>query len=167
MKRPLAIAATLVLLAGAIYLGRSRGVSQTAAQAAADSPTGCLERMFTAAEKGDVGAWLDCFTGSERARLVRQAESQPAEKFAASLQEAVRTLKGRAVSGLNRPQSAGDMASLSVERIYAHHTERQSYHFRREADGWRIDSVGAAEKHQPPIAYGTPVFDLGSSDKSE
>lgn len=160
MKRPLAIAATLALLAGAIYLGRSGG-GQTAVPIAADSPAGCLERMFTAAEKRDVAAWLDCFTGSERGRLARQAESQPAEKFAASLQDAVRTLKGRAISGSNAPQSAGDTASLAVERIYVHHTERQSYHFRREADGWRIDSVGAVEKHQPPIAYGTPVYDLG------
>lgn len=167
MKRPLAIVATLALLAGAIYLGRDRPGSRTAAPAAADSPAACLERMFTAAEKGDVGAWLDCFSGSERSRLARQAESQPAEKFAASLQEAVRTLKGRAISGADTSQGARDVASLSVERIYAHHTERQSYHFRREADGWRIDSAGAVEKHQPPIAYGTPVYDLGPPDEDE
>ncbi len=166
MKRPFAIPVTLALLAGAIYLSRSGG-RQTAADAAADSPAGCLERMFTAAEKGDVAAWLDCFTGSERGRLARQAESQPAEKLAASLQEAVRTLKGRAISGASAPQSAGDAASLAVERIYAHHTERQSYHFRRETDGWRIDSVGAVEKHQPPIAYGTPVYDLGQPDEAK
>lgn len=162
MKRPLAIAATLALLAGAIYAGRNRDGNQVAGQAAADSPAGCLERMFAAAEKGDIGVWLDCFTGGERGRLARQAESQPAEKFAASLQQAVRTLKGRAISGADASQLEGDVASLSVERIYAHHTERQSYHFRREPDGWRIDSVGAVEKHEPPIAYGTPVYDLGS-----
>lgn len=163
MKRPLAIAATLALLVGAMYLGRTRESGGRAAKSAGDSPAQCLERMFAAAEKADVAAWLDCFTGAERQRLASQAASQP-DKFATSLAEAVRTLKGRAVSGASAELSAGDAAVLSVERIYAHHTERQTYHFRREADGWRIDSLGAVEKHQPPIAYGTPVFDLGTPD---
>ena len=58
-----------------------------------------------------------------------------------------------------------DAVTLSVERIYTHHTERQSYHFLRQADGWRIYSVGAVEKRQPPVPYGSPVFDLTAGNK--
>ena len=157
MKRPAAIVATLALLSAAIYFGRDGGARRGNTPS---SPTGCLELMFRAAEEGDVPAYLDCFTGPQRELLAKEVGAQPAGDFAAELKTAVRTLKGRAVSGAGPSDAAADTASLAVERIYAHHTERQSYHFRREADGWRIDSVGAVEKQQPPIPYGTPVFDL-------
>ncbi|MGH7135466.1 MAG: hypothetical protein ACREHD_06975, partial [Pirellulales bacterium] len=150
MKRAIAVLATGLLLSGAIYMGRDRGDPRGGAAAtAADSPTECLERLFASAEKGDVPGWLDCFTGQERDRLGKEIASQPTGEFAAALQDAVRTLKGRAINDMSGNGPQGDAAVLSVERIYAHHTERQRYHFRRERDGWRIESLGAVEKHQP------------------
>lgn len=157
MKRPVAIVATLALLCGAIYFGRFGTARQISA---ASSPAACLECMFRAAEEGDVPSYLDCFSGPQRERLANEAAAQPAGDFAAALKDAVRNLKGRAVSGAQLDNAAADVATLSVERIYAHHTERQSYHFRREADGWRIISLGAIEKHQPSIPYGTPVYEV-------
>ena len=156
MKRTATFAATFVVLAAAIYLGRSRSEPAAAAPA---SPAECIERMFAAAERGDVEAYLACFTGAELRRLSTERDVQPRERFAAALVESVRPLKGRAVNG---PSSApdGDRAKLEIERIYEHHGERQGYAFRREADGWRIDSVGAVERFQPAIPYGTPVYDL-------
>jgi hypothetical protein len=149
-------AATLALLVAAIYLGRSQ---PDPAAAPAAAPADCLERMFGAAERGDVEAYLACFTGAELRRLSTERDAQPRERFAAALVESVRPLKGRAVSG---PSNApgGDRATLEIERIYEHHGERQSYAFRRETDGWRIDSVGAVERFQQAIPYGTPVYDL-------
>lgn len=156
MKRLATLAATIALLAAAVYFGGGR--SQLASVPSA-SPTECIEQMFTAAERGDVEAYLACFTGAELRRLSTERDVQPRERFAAALVESVRPLKGRAVNG---PSSApdGDRAKLEIERIYEHHGERQSYAFRREADGWRIDSVGAVERFQPAIPYGTPVYDL-------
>lgn len=166
MKRAIAVLATGVLLAGAIYMGRDRGVPRGDTSAtAADSPAECLERLFAAAEQGDVPGWLDCFTGQERERSAKEVASQPTGEFAAALQEAVRTLKGRAINDVSGSGPNGDAAVLSVERIYAHHTERQRYHFRREPDGWRIESLGPVEKHQPPVAYGTPVFELSPPEE--
>lgn len=165
MKRSAALASTLLLLAGAIYLGRGAGRSG----AAADSPTACLERLFRAAETGDAATYLDCFTGPQRERLMKDADSQSRAAFAAALREAIGGLKGRVVSdpgpaapNADRGPAApnADRALLSVERIYERHTERQSYHFTREPDGWRIDALGAIEKLQPPIPYATPVYDL-------
>lgn len=164
MKRAIAVLSTAVLLVGALYLGRGGdGNRRDKAGAGADSPAACLDRMFSAAEKGDVAGWLNCFTGQERQRLAKDVGSQPTGEFAAGLQEAVRALKGRAISDVGNSGPQVDAAALWVERIYAHHTERQTYRFRRESDGWRIESLGQVEKHQPPVAYGTPVFDLGPS----
>jgi len=156
LKRSAALIATLALLLTAIYLGRG-GAGR---REVAGSPTDCLERMFRAAEKGDVPAYLDCFRSPQRERLRREAAAQTTDDFAASLTNAVRTLKGRAVSGPGGAGPDADRATLNVERIYAQHTERQSYHFVRDSEGWRIDAVGAVEKHQPPIPYGTSVFEL-------
>ena len=156
MKRGATLAATLALLGAAVYFGRDR--SQPAAALAA-SPAECIERMFAAAERGDVEAYLKCFTGAELRRLSTERDAQPSERFAAALVESVRPLKGRAINGpSNAPD--GDRAKLEIERIYEHHGERQTYAFRREADGWRIDSIGAIERFQQAIPYGTPVFDL-------
>jgi hypothetical protein len=114
--------------------------------------------MFLAAEQGDVEAYLACFTGQQRKRLLTELDAQGTAGFATSLKEAVRTLKGRAISGSGA--AAADRATLTVERIYSRHAERQSYDFVHEAAGWRIESVGPVEEFQPPIPYGTPVIDL-------
>lgn len=161
MKRAVALIATLALLVAAITLGRG-GSSR---RHTAASPGDCLAKMFNAAEKGDVPAYLDCFTGPRRGRLERELAAQGAAEFAAALRDAVRSLKGRAVSGLGGAEPNATIATLSVDRVYAQHTERQSYHFVRQTDGWRIDSVGAVENHQPPVAYGTPVFELAPGEK--
>jgi hypothetical protein len=163
LKRSAALVATVVLLAAAVYLGRPAG---TPGSAAASSPTSCLERLFRAAEEGDFATYADCFTGPQRARLEREFDAQRTTGgMDASLKESVRGLKGRAISGPTAASAGTDAVTLSVERIYTHHTERQSYHFLRQADGWRIDSVGAVEKRQPPIPYGSPVFDLTAGDE--
>lgn len=157
MNRAAALAATLCLLGAAVYFGRGRP-DRLAAPAA--SPAECVERMFAAAERGDVEAFLDCFTGAERRRLAAELNSQPRESFAAALVESVRPLKGRAVNGPGPSDESAERATLQIERIYEHHGERQSYGFRRDAGAWRIDSIGAVERFQQAIPYGTPVFDL-------
>lgn len=163
MKQSAVFVATLALLAGALYLGR--GGPRPTVQSAT-SPAGCLERMFRAAEQGDVPTYLDCFTGQQRDRLVNELNRQSEADFAASLLEAVRTLKGRAISGPTDTAPDASRATLAVERIYGQHTERQRYHFLRETDGWRIASVDAVEKLRSPIPYGTPVYELEPSIRS-
>ncbi|HVW37992.1 MAG TPA: hypothetical protein VHB99_11830, partial [Pirellulales bacterium] len=142
MKRMATFAATLVVLAAAIYFGRSR---PEPAAAPAASPADCIERMFAAAERGDVEAYLACFTGAELRRLSAERDAEPLERFAAALVESVRPLKGRAINGPSHAPGS-ERAKLEIERIYEHHGERQSYAFRREADGWRIDSIGPVER---------------------
>jgi hypothetical protein len=163
LKRLAAIVATLALLIGSIYFGRHGGIPR---DDAANSPEACLNRMFRAAEAGDVASYLDCFTGTQRERLARDSQSQSDGVFASSLKNAMSGLKGRAIRGPGVVKNA-DAATLVVERIYDQHTERQAYHFRHEADGCRIDSLGAVEKRQPSIPYGTPVFEPREKVESE
>jgi len=157
LKRSATLAATLVLLGAAVYFGRG---SSDGRAAPAASPAECIERMFAAAERGDAAAYLDCFTGAERERLRGELNSGPREKFAAALVESVRPLKGRAVNGPASNSKSAERATLEIERIYEHHGERQSYGLSRASGGWRIVSVGAVERFQQAIPYGTPVFDL-------
>lgn len=157
MKRAVALLATSLLLAGAVLLGRPARDQTPGSPAAA--PEDCIERLFEAAERGDVPGYLDCFTGQQRARLAREVAAQSPDVFARSLAEAVRTLKGRAVSRRG-DGAAADRAALVVERIYSHRNEAQTYHLVRSGGHWRIEAVDGDTKFQPPIAYGTPVFAL-------
>ena len=154
MKQSAALLTTALLLAVAFYLSRTvRNPSSVAA-----SPEACLKRMFQAAEQGEVDAYLNCFTGQQRQRLERELGNQGASAFAASLKSALDKLKGRALSGSSKVAD-DDRARMTVERIYERHAERQDYHFVRDSAGWRIESVGQVQEFQPPIPYGTPVYE--------
>ena len=178
MKRIVAALLTLLILAAVLWFGRAAPTSPATAPstAAADTPEGCIERMFAAAQRGDVTAYLDCFIGPERDRLERELAGQPPEVFARSLQDAVAGLKGRAVFRNDAPQAAADSASYTIDRVYASRTERQRYQLTRQSGVWRIQSVATANPFQPAKAYGSPVYEeppakvderkAGTKDKS-
>lgn len=155
MKQSAALLTTALLLGAAVYLSGTitKPTSTTA------SPCACLERMFQAAEQGDVDAYLDCFTGQQRQRLESEVRSPGTADFAESLRSALSDLKGRALSGSDKTALDDQRATLTVERVYERHAERQDHHFVRDASGWRIESVGRVQEFQPPIPYGTPVFE--------
>jgi hypothetical protein len=115
--------------------------------------------MFTAAEKGDVDAYLDCFTGPQRERLERELASQPREIYARSLAESIRALKGRAVFDASFANPPSREATVTVERVYVHRLERQTYHLVNQSGVWRIDDVQTPSALQPEKAYGQPVFE--------
>ena len=157
-KRWLAALITGTLLV--VVLWQSRRPPAEPGQSGEGSPESSVQRMFTAAENGDVAAYLDCFAGEERRRLERDLADQSRDAFARSLKQAVVDLKGRAVFAPARREPGAGETELTVERIYANRTERQTYRLRREADRWRIESVRSAESYQPATPYGTPVFEL-------
>lgn len=155
MKQAVAITLTLALIAGALYLGRN---ASEKSDFTAASPAECLEEMYLAAERGDVDAYLDCFTGVQRQRLDAELRTESRDAFASSIAETFRTLKGRAVNDLSTDPVDGDRAQLEAERIYPQYNERQTYGFRCEGGAWRIESLGAVRRFQPPVPYGTPVY---------
>ena len=159
MKRTIAALTTLGLILAAIVWGRRQSTTTEAIVAVA-TPEHCIERMFDVAERGDVVAYLDCFTGPERLRLDRELSGQSLDAFASSLVQVVSELKGRAVYEASKGTGDDDQALLIVERVYASRTEKQLYALVHEPDAWRIHSVQNAEPHQPDKAYGTPVFEM-------
>jgi hypothetical protein len=160
MKQAVATTLTLALIVGALYLGRN---STEKSNFSAASPADCLEQMYLAAERGDVDAYLACFTGVQRQRLDVELRTESREAFAAAIAEPFGSLKGRAINDLSTEPADGERAQLEAERIYPQYNERQTYGFRREGGAWRIESLGVVRRLQPPVPYGTPVY-AGSSE---
>lgn len=158
MKRLIAVLITCLLLGFALWWARS--ASQNTGTPTGESPEQCIQRMFAAAEQGDVDAYLACFTGPERTRLEGELADQSRRDFADALQNAVATLKGRAVFAPDPQQPLGDTAEIDVERVYATRTERQTYRLVRQRGRWQIYQVQTAEAYQPAKPYGTPVFEM-------
>jgi hypothetical protein len=159
VKRIVAGLITLLILGGVLWYGRGKPPASAPAAAAADTPETCIERMFTAAQRGDVTAYLDCFAGSERDRLERELSGRPPADFARSLRDAVATLKGRAVFRNGPAEIVSDPASYTIDRVYESRSERQLYQLSRQSGVWRIQSVATANPFQPGKPYGSPVYD--------
>lgn len=161
MKRFVAGLITLLVLGAIVWHGRGTPTPPPTApsNAEADTPEACLERMFAAARRGDVAAYLACFTGSELDRLQRERAGRPTEAFARSLQDAVADLKGRAVFRNDTAETNTDSASYTIDRVYESRTERQRYQLTRQSGTWYIQSVATASPFQPEKAYGSPVYE--------
>jgi hypothetical protein len=157
VKRTAAALITLGFLVATFWFGRSAPPASGPPVAA---PADCIEQMFAAAERGDVEAYLACFTGRERKRLDRELASQPREVFAQALVQSIQELKGRAVLDAPAASAASQEAAITVERVYVHRMERQTYHLVLQSQQWRIDDVQAANPLQPEKAYGQPVYEL-------
>ncbi|HEX4148974.1 MAG TPA: hypothetical protein VHY20_08300 [Pirellulales bacterium] len=158
MKRAAAATLTLALLLTALWLGRGR---LTAGSSSAATPDQCIERMFAAGERGDVDAYLACFTGSQKAQVERELAAQSRASFAQGLMSAIAPLKGRAIVNQVASQLT---AEVSVERIYAHRNDLQTYDLECQSGQWRIAAVRPVQALQPPIAFGTPVFAMPEDD---
>ncbi len=164
MKRVVAAVITGVLLAIAVFCSRSQPLNNERPEDIPNRPPAkdCIERMFDAAEKGDLETYIDCFTGPERKRLDRDLETAPKDRFAQSLKDALQPLMGRAISDpLPEDDDAdnSDTTSLVVERIYANRNETQTYFLRYQNNRWRIFEVRKSVVIQPPIPFGTPVYE--------
>jgi hypothetical protein len=159
VKRWAAALVTLLLVSAAILAGR-----KSSPPSPATTPEVCVEQMFQAAQHGDVEGYLACFAGEQRLKLDRELAEQGPEAFADALRAAVEPLKGHAVFAAKSPAAAtasgSDVAELSVERIYAHRNDLQSYRLRRSSGAWQIEALRSAENFQPPEPYGKPVFAL-------
>ena len=165
MKQLLTGLATVALIAAVLFLSRGTAPTPADPAAAATTPEACVEQMLAAADRGDIDAYLDFFTGPKRTEIERELARQPREAFARSLAAAQSELKGRSVQlaaldGQNQPAKtpSSDTAEVTVERIYTNHNERQTYVLRQTASGWKIEALRGGVNFQPPIPYGTPVW---------
>jgi len=149
---PLAVAAALV--AAAIAL-RGRQVRP-------ETPEAAVNALFTAAERGDDGAYLALVGGPLRASLQESRAQLGAEKFRRSLRASVAGVKTLAITAATG--APPDQAALDVEVGFADRVERQRMVLARQGGGWVIMAAGAAAAGKPAIPYGTPVFDEAKRD---
>jgi hypothetical protein len=155
-KRLAGVAVTALVMALAVVVARRRGDSPPAGTSG--KPDECVAAAVAAAERGDVAAYLDCFTGELRGQLAAEsAASRPAGRFADSLRASVAGMKASVVSGLE--EMGGGEAELRWERVYARYNEVYRVRLRRVGGGrWKIAALERIARSTPEIPYGTPVF---------
>jgi hypothetical protein len=150
--------ATLALLLSAAALSRSR-VANEGAPNPVSTPDECLSRLTQAARDGDVTGYVDCFAGPMRAEIESQVANAPSrEEFAAQLRASLANLKGFAAFDESPPSET--TARMVLERIYQGHNDRYRVSLARENDVWRVVQMSRIGADNPPVEYGTPVFQI-------
>lgn len=121
-------------------------------------PEDTLWRMFDAGKKGDVRAYLDCFTGDLRRELEHRVREMGSRRFRQYLQEVDRQIKGVAIVR-QEPWSEGEV-EMGIELVFEREKEAQRVLLRREGNRWRIVEMEGRGREPSPIPYGTPAIPL-------
>jgi hypothetical protein len=148
--------AALLILGVCAVIARSPRVEPAATPREGDTPEGCVSRLLSAEQHGDMRAYLDCFTLTQRARFKAVWQGRSQSQIGAELQKHSAGLAGRAVTDVTFTDS--DHASLVLERIHKDHTRRQQVALVRDERRWLVADLAEPEHRTPAIPYGTPVF---------
>ncbi len=175
MKRLVAGALTVALMALLIWTGRGRTGSGSGSDPGAESRAGAgttesttfrstpdpaearLTTLLDAAWRGDVPAYLDCFRGPLRERLEREIAERGRDVFAADLRNAARARKSHAIFGVE-PEGEG-AARIKIETVYPDRNEHQTYHLVQAESGgdWLVSDVETIRGQVPRAKFGTPA----------
>lgn len=147
-KRAFQIGVAAVLVALAFVLRGRQDLPET--------PEATVSAFFDAAGRGDEDAYLRLVTGELRKSLTQTRAQMGSEAFRKDLVRSAANIKGLAVTrSENAP--AGSVA-IDVELVFADRNERQRMILQQDGGGWVITSIEPAVGVNPPIPYGTPVF---------
>ena len=130
-----------------------------------ETPEQTVTQFFTAAGDGDDRAYLRLTTGELRKTLEQARRESGAEAFREGLRRSAGGIKGLAVTRAD--DAPLPLAAVDVEIVFADRNERQRMLLEPIRRGWAIASIEQAEMVKPPIAYGTPVFDVPEAEESE
>jgi len=127
------------------------------------SPGAAIQAFFDAASSGDDEAYLRLAANDLRRSLEETRSRLGAEAFRENLRRSVSGIKGLAVSrGGDAPEG---FAAMDVEIVFADRNERQKMLLLQTGMGWAISSIEKARRIEPPIPYGTPVFEAEEAEK--
>lgn len=143
----LPITLALALLALAVF--------QSNRQQPPGTPEATVLAFFDAAERGDVNACVRLLSTDLGRALERSSEATASLR--GELQRAAEGLTGVAI--IRSERSPSGLVSLDVELVFTDRNERQRMVLRPESGGWLIESMHAARRVEPPIPYGTSVFE--------
>lgn len=119
-------------------------------------PVDTINRMVDAAGKGDVEAYLACFSGPMERRLRQTLEEMTRDGFAKYLVETNQRIKGFA---MYEPERISEReVEVRVEYVYADRNEAQQVYLEKRADQWTIARVDDTERVETLVPYGTPVY---------
>jgi hypothetical protein len=154
MARLLSLVVTVSIL-GAVVWWTQNKPKQVESELQPDS---VIWEMIEACRRGDVDAYLNCFTGDLRKRLEKVVSEQGKDKFSNYLRETLQPIKNIA---LQPPKSLarGDQP-IVADFVFADRTERQTFWVRRAKEGWKIVGVEATKPVPVLVPYGTPVKGL-------
>ena len=155
MKKRLPSVVTVVLIIGALMFLTEREWLAGLRRKAPATPESVVWRMSDAARKGDVQAYLDCFSGSLRQSLEKTAADMGEVRFSEYLKKLNNEMTGIAVSDFEKVSE--DTATLRVEFVFRGKNEAQKHHFKLVDGKWKIDSLDNAEGVPTLIPYGTRV----------
>lgn len=145
--------AVLVAVAAAV-LGRQWGWSPSRPPAGR-TPQDAVYSMLDAAREGDVGAYLDSYSGRLRAELEQGVREQGKRQFGEYLRTANAAIKGIAI---NEPEPMPEgRVKARVEYVYQDRNEVQWMYLEQVDGRWRIGRVEAAQRIPTVVPYGTPV----------
>jgi hypothetical protein len=99
---------------------------------------GPIWAAWRAAEKGDVAAYMECFTGPARAELERELEEMGEDALAQRLKQDVNRSSGLMIEPLEDPK-AGLGFRVAIGR--AEETELYDYLVARGEDGWAVRKI--------------------------
>lgn len=154
-KDRLAQVITVLLLGGvvSIVLLRQRGVTPATAQA--PKPEDAVYAMLDAAQAGDVPRYQLQHTGSAAEAIRRAVAEIGPDRFAQSLRELHRPLKGVAVM---EPEAVSESeVRVKVEFVFQDRNETQMLRLRKNGSRWLIADAQAAERTKTVVPFGTPV----------
>jgi len=148
MARLLSLVVTVSIL-GAVVWWTQNKPKQVDSELQPDS---VIWEMIDACRRGDVDAYLNCFTGDLRERLEKLASEQGKEKFSDYLKEMLQPIKNIA---LQQPKgfAKGDQA-IVADFVFADRTEQQTFWVRRTKEGWKIVGVEATK----PVPCPRPLW---------
>ena len=167
----LAVAVTIMVVGvGTVFLRQDANESsEPAITPAAEGSVleQVITKMLTAAQSGNIEAYLDCFQGELRETLARRLDAIPQKTAATELRNTEKDLKNFVTTDTRTP--ADDEMILVLERSYSDFRKRHRVRLKRSNGNWAIVELTPLDRYAPKIPYGTPVFtpveDSGSDEK--
>lgn len=157
MKKWSLTIAVLVALVAAAFLLRAR-------HRLPDTPEAAVSAFFDAASRGDDGVYLRLASGELRNSLENTKAQLGTPQFQESLRRSAAGIKGLAV--MRTGGAPADFVAVDVEIVFTDRKERQRMLLVPRGSGWQIASIEAAERIEPPIPYGTPVFEEPAEEET-
>jgi hypothetical protein len=147
----------VVLLAFFLWRSGRPDLNQPGAMPAGGGPEDSVRTMFAAARDGRTADYLACFCESLRASLDDTARSMGDPKFREYIQGSAAPIMGMAFSDI-AVRNATE-ATLRCELVFKDRNEVQRFALKRTGSRWLISAMTPAERIQPPVKYGTKVFE--------